>query len=99
LPSIDRLASEYRARGLEILLVNMAEDKAHVQATVKGRGYRARVALDADRTVSGEYGVRGTPTVFLVNRRGALVGRAIGARDWSGPAARAVIEALLAERP
>jgi hypothetical protein len=57
------------------------------------------VALDADLAVSREYGVRGTPTVFLVSRHGLIVGRAIGIREWTGAPARAVIEALLAERP
>ena len=49
--------------------------------------------------MSREYGVRSTPTVFLVSRRGLIVGRAIGMREWTGAPARAVIEALLAERP
>jgi hypothetical protein len=37
--------------------------------------------------------------VFLVSRRGLIVGRAIGIREWTGAPARAVIEALLAEQP
>jgi hypothetical protein len=99
LPSIDRLADEYRGRGLEVVLVNMGESEDQVRAAVKSRGYRARVVLDADLDVSRQYGVRGTPTVFLVSRRGLIVGRAIGNREWTGAPARAVIEALLAERP
>jgi hypothetical protein len=99
LPSIDRLADEYRERGLEVVLVNMGEAEDKVRAAVKSRGYRMRVALDADLQVSREYGVRSTPTVFLVSRRGLVVGRAIGIREWMGAPARAVIEALLAERP
>jgi Redoxin len=99
LPSIDRLADEYRGRGLEVVLVNMGEAEDKVRAAVKSRGYRARIALDADLDVSRQYGVRGTPTVFLVSRRGLIVGRAIGIREWTGAPARAVIEALLAERP
>jgi hypothetical protein len=99
LPSIDRLAEEYRARGLEVVLVNMGEAEDQVRAAVKSRGYRARIALDADVDVSRQYGVRSTPTVFLVSRRGLIVGRAIGTREWTGAPARAVFEALLAERP
>ena len=99
MPSIDRLADEYRGRGLEVVLVNMGEAEDKVRAAVKSRGYRVRVALDADLEVSREYGVRSTPTVFLVSRRGLVVGRAIGIREWTGAPARAAIEALLAERP
>ena len=99
MPSIDRLADEYRGRGLEVVLVNMGEAEDKVRAAVKSRGYRTRVALDTNLEMSREYGVRSTPTVFLVSRRGLVVGRAIGMREWTGAPARAVIEALLAERP
>lgn len=92
------MADEYRPKGLELVLVNMGENEDRVRAAVKSRGYRARVALDADLDVSGQYGVRGTPTVFLVNRQGLIVGRAIGMREWTEARARAVLEALLAER-
>jgi len=33
--------------------------------------------------------------VYLVDRRGQLIGRAAGPRDWSSPAARAFVQALL----
>ena len=93
------MADEYRARGLELVLVNRGEGEDRVRAAVKSQGYRARVALDADLGVSGQYGVRATPSVFLVSRRGLIVGRAIGMREWTGAPGRAVLEALLAESP
>lgn len=93
------MADGYRPNGLELVLVNMGESEDRVRAAVKSRGYRARVALDANLDVSGQYGVRGTPTVFLVSRRGLIVGRAIGMREWTGGPGLAVIEALLAESP
>lgn len=49
--------------------------------------------------MSWRYGVRATPTVFLVSRRGLIVGRAIGTRDWAEAPARAVIESLFADAP
>src|SRR5947199_10203344 len=41
------------------------------------------------------YGVLGTPRVYFVDRRGNLVGRLVGARDWESPAARKFGEQLL----
>jgi hypothetical protein len=35
--------------------------------------------------------------MYLVDRAGRLVGRAIGRRDWSTPAAKNFIRALLAD--
>jgi hypothetical protein len=62
---------------------------------VKERGYTAPVVLDGRREVSAAYSVTATPTVYLVDRRGQLVGRAVGRRDWSGELGRRLIAALL----
>ena len=45
--------------------------------------------------MSGMFSIRGTPTNFLVNRKGEAIGRAVGFRDWSSEKAYALIEALL----
>ena len=64
---------------------------------VKERGYTAPVLLDVSGDVTGRvYGVWGPPTVYLVDRGGRLVVRAVGRRDWSTPAAHTFIRALLA---
>lgn len=52
--------------------------------------------LDQSGEVAGKaYGVWGPPTVYLVDRQGRLVGRAAGPRNWEGPAARRLLQALL----
>jgi hypothetical protein len=98
LPSVDRLYGELKDKGLEVRLVNFREDLAHVRRVVKERGYRAPVVVDQSGDVTGRlYGVWGPPTVYLIDRDGRLVGRAIGPREWTAPAARALLDALLAQ--
>ena len=83
-----------------MLLVNFREDPAHVGKVAVERGYRAPVLLDRNGDVTGRlYGVWGPPTVYLVDRSGRLVARGIGARDWSQPAARQLLLALLDASP
>ena len=79
-----------------MLLVDIREDRATVARAVAERGYVAPVVLDLDGEVSNAYGIRGTPTAFLIARDGTIVGRAIGPRPWTGPDARALFQALLA---
>ncbi len=81
---------------MTVLLVDIREDRAKVARAVAERGYVAPVVLDQDGEVTEAYGVHATPTVFLVARDGTIVGRAIGPRPWTGPDARALIQALLA---
>jgi len=96
LPSVNRIHEEWKGQGLEVALISFRESPAQVQRVARERGYTARVLLDESGDVTGRlYGVWGPPTVYLVDRRGQLVGRAAGPRDWSSPAARAFIQALL----
>ena len=82
-----------------MLLVNFRESPAFVKRTVGERGYIAPVLIDESGDVTGRlYGVWGPPTVYLIDRGGRLVGRAVGPRAWDSPAARKLIEALLAEK-
>jgi peroxiredoxin len=92
LPSVNRLYEEFRGQGFQVLLISFRESAEQVKRTVAERGYTAPVLLDASGDVTGRvYGVFGPPTAYLVDREGRLVGRMVGARDWSGPAARDLI--------
>ncbi len=51
--------------------------------------------LDPDMMVSGMFTVRGTPTSFVLNRNGEVIGGAVGYRDWTSKEAHALIESLL----
>ena len=82
-------------QGLTVLLVDLWEKPARVVKTVAERGYAMRVVIDPDGTVSNAYRVVGTPTVYLVGKDGALIGRAVGPQHWTEAVGRALLEALL----
>jgi peroxiredoxin len=96
LPSINQVYREWEREGVSVLLVNLREEQAKVARTVAERGYTASVVLDLDGTVAAAYGIRATPTTFVVARDGTIVGRAVGPRAWTGPDGRALFRALLA---
>ena len=90
------MASELKGKGLEVVLIDFRENPELVRGTVKERGYTAPVLLDESGDVTGRlYGVFGPPTVYFVDRRGNLVGRVVGPRDWESPAGRKFIAELL----
>ncbi len=100
MPSVTKIYSEFKDRGLEILLVDIRESPDLVKRTVKERGYVAPVLLDQKGDVAGrQWGVWGTPTAFVIDREGRLTGMMFGARDWSKPEARRLIQALLESVP
>jgi hypothetical protein len=89
-----------KAQGLEVVLISFRESADLVKRIVSERGYVATVLLDASGDVTGrQYGVWGPPTAYLVDREGRLVGRLVGAKDWSGPAARDMLRAFVTAPP
>lgn len=53
------------------------------------------VLLDADGKAAEKYDFRGHPVTFLIDRKGFLLGKVIGERDWSSPEAKGLIRTLL----
>jgi hypothetical protein len=99
LPSVHRLYEQFKDKGLEVRLINFREDPEVVRRVVRERGYTIPTLIDASGDVSGRaYGVWGPPTVYFVNRRGELIGRAAGPRRWDSPAGQAFVRQLLESR-
>ena len=79
-----------------VLAVNLGEKRDLVAAWVKSRGVTSMVLLDANKEAAKSYQIAYTPTVFLVDRQGRLVGKAIGERQWTGEQGKALLRRLLA---
>jgi hypothetical protein len=80
--------------------VSFRESADTVRKTAQERGYVAPVLLDASGEVTGKlYGVWGPPTAYLIDRKGQMIGRIVGARNWSTPAARTLIQSLVELAP
>ena len=80
--------------------MSFRESAETVKKVAQERGYVAPVLLDASGDVTGSlYGVWGPPTAYFIDRKGQLIGRSVGARDWSTTTARALIRSLLELAP
>ena len=99
LPStVERVHQELKDQGLVVLAINLGEKRDLVATWVKSRGVTSTVLLDANGEVMKSYQIAYTPTVFLVDRRGKLVGKAIGERQWTGEQGKALLRQLLARK-
>jgi thioredoxin-related protein len=57
------------------------------------------VLIDADYRVARKYRVQGTPTSYLINRAGKMLGGIGGPGDWDSQTARRLFTHLLAQSP
>ena len=67
-----------RGQGLEILAVNVAQDRASVRRFVEPLGIAYPLLLDPDGATARAYGVKALPITWLLDRRGVVRGKIVG---------------------
>jgi thiol-disulfide isomerase/thioredoxin len=82
MPSMERLYQRLKGKGLEIVAVNLHEDKATVQKFIDEYKLTFPVLLDKNGRVGSTYGTRSIPTTYIIDRKGFVVAGTIGTREW-----------------
>jgi len=72
MPGLQELQDKFKDRGLEILSINQGETAEPVRNFIQRKKYSFHVVLDQDGAVGGNYGVRGIPTLVLVDKKGVV---------------------------
>mgnify|MGYP001825639440 CR=1 FL=1 len=87
MPAMERLYQRFRDRGFVVLAVNQWEEPDLVFAYTGDLNVFPSfpILFDPQSSVSQEYGVKGLPTSFVIDRQGRLVYRAIGGREFDHP--------------
>ena len=97
MPQIMATFEKYKSRGYQTVAVAMSYDPpAYVASFAETRKLPFGVAIDNTGEIARSFGqVQLTPTTFLINKRGEIVKRYVGAPDFT--ALQALVEKLLAE--
>ncbi len=80
-----------------LLAINMREDPSLVREYKRRNRLTFPHLLDTKNTVSASYGVRYTPTSFIVDKQGNIVARVIGPMAWASPKFQELFEELVSE--
>ena len=96
-PSMHRLYEKYRERGLTVVAVNQFEDPDLVIEFTGRLSLEPTIPIlfDRESRVSEQYGVKGLPTTYLLDKAGKIQFRAIGGREFDHPEVEVLIESLL----
>jgi len=98
MPAMERLYDSLAPRGFAIAAVSIDEGSPDdVRAFGQELGLTFDLLQDRSTRIQQTYQTTGVPESFLLDRRGVIVKRIIGAHDWSSPANRALVERLLDE--
>ncbi|NKN31695.1 peroxiredoxin family protein [Marichromatium bheemlicum] len=94
MPSMQRAYEALAADGVEILAINVDEDAATIAEFGARLGLDFPLLVDPASAVTLDYGVRGLPTSYVVDRDGRLVFDVLGDLAWDDPEVLDQVRAL-----
>jgi len=95
LKSLENLQAKF-PNDLMVYFVAMdGRGEKDVKPYLEKHGHKIRTLLDPKMAVAREYGIRWLPVTVVRDRKGTIVGRAIGARAWDGKEALEFIQPLV----
>jgi peroxiredoxin len=71
-PALDAIFREYKARGLEVLAVNLDEQRRQADAFLSAHPHQMPVLFDPKGAAPLAFGVKGMPTSFLIDKTGTI---------------------------
>lgn len=99
MPSIQRLHERFGDRGLTVLAVSIDNPgmESQIRAFAEELDLTFQILHDPANTISSAYQVTGYPETFLIDQRGVIRKKHIGATDWFSPANQALVASLLGD--
>ncbi|MFQ5895526.1 MAG: TlpA disulfide reductase family protein [Nitrospinota bacterium] len=99
MPSLEKLRQRFRGHPFEVVAISIdRQGEGVVRPFVRRLGITFPVLLDPEQKTFRRLRGRGLPVSLLISRKGELVGRVPGPREWASPEATALIETLLRPR-
>ena len=97
LPSFEAIHRRFTGNELTVLTVAVDEEGAiPVKKFLSSYNYTFQILTDSKSKVLDLYGVERIPTTFLIDKRGRIVGKALGPRNWKSPEAISLFNRLIA---
>jgi cytochrome c biogenesis protein CcmG/thiol:disulfide interchange protein DsbE len=72
LPLLDKLAPRLRARGIEIVAVNIDDDRAKAAEFIRSHGLHLTIVADASKKIVGSWEPPKMPSSFVVDKAGVV---------------------------
>ena len=85
MPSMEKLYQRMEGRAFTMLAVDLQENEDQVRSFVETAGYSFPVLLDPSGRTGAAYQVSGIPTTYIIDKRGNVLARVVGGREWHTP--------------
>ncbi|MFY9269365.1 MAG: TlpA disulfide reductase family protein [Candidatus Manganitrophaceae bacterium] len=96
MPSMEALYRSYPRSEFEILAVSIDTiGEPPVRVFIEDFGFSFPVLIDNFFEVNDRYQVRVVPTSILIDRKGVVAKRVLGAKDWNSKESRSLIDQVI----
>ena len=96
LPSLAALNQVMAGKPLQLLAIAVDPGgKVEVEAFLKKAGVTLPALLDPQGSVARRYGTTGVPETFIIDQKGVIVKKIVGAVEWNDPAAIGYLNELI----
>lgn len=100
MPSMEALHQRYRERDFVLLAISVEERNPEpARKFIQKNRYRFPVLLDPAGKTLDLFEIHRIPATVIIDKKGLMVGRVIGPRDWSRPEVFSLIDQMLDDRP
>jgi peroxiredoxin len=72
LPLLSKIAPRLKAKGIEIVAVNIDDDPGHAQSFLQEKGIHLTVVADAGKKIVGRWEPPKMPSSFVIDRNGVV---------------------------
>jgi peroxiredoxin len=96
MPGLEVLHQKFKGKNFVLLAISVDYGGFKpVQEFINKQHYTFSVLLDPKCEALDLFEIKGIPTTFIIDKKGRMVGRAIGPRDWKSPEVFSLINLLI----
>ncbi len=82
MPFMEKLYQTMKAKDFIMLGVAIDQTQNPVQPYVELLGMTFPVLFDSDKEASSMYRLSSTPTIYIIDKDGTILGKVVGESDW-----------------
>ncbi len=99
MPALDRLTQQLKGQKVKVLALDLQEPADKVQQFARNHKFGFDLLMDPAGEISNYYGVVRIPLTYIIDAKGNVLWRALGARQWDSPdAVKFIQERVLSGR-
>jgi cytochrome c biogenesis protein CcmG/thiol:disulfide interchange protein DsbE len=96
MPSVEALYNQFKEKDFVFLTISVDyEGVKPVKEYIEKQRYTFPVLIDPKCETLDLFEVKGIPTTFLIDKKGIMIGRAIGPKDWKRPEIILIVNLLI----